>query len=184
MKDYWDRIIDKELEQRLEAKAKPSLLLRGENPRLKMYPMSLYESRESSGEISLKELFDNPWLDIDGIMRNSTLAEIILRSYARNLSTLAKKGSIYRDVVANMESLSMPTLDSYIAALERLFAGLKGRILCFISEYVRMNRPSRAIWKNASAPGQKEQDARCQSISMTAESSFYLIMRTGRLLTC
>lgn len=78
MKDYWDRIIDKELEQRLEAKAKPSLLLRGENPRLKMYPMSLYESRESSGEISLKELFDNPWLDIDGIMRNSTLAEIIL----------------------------------------------------------------------------------------------------------
>lgn len=121
MKDYWDRIIDKELEQRLEAKAKPSLLLRGENPRLKMYPMSLYESRESSGEISLKELFDNPWLDIDGIMRNSTLAEIILRSYARNLSALAKKVSIYRDVVVNMESLSMPTLDSYIAALERLF---------------------------------------------------------------
>lgn len=265
MKEYWSRIVDKELDLRLEAfgatlivgpkwcgktttaeekaksvlkmqdpdmrdgylataKAKPSLLLKGENPRLidewqeapvlwdavrtavddrqeeglfiltgstsvddsqihhsgtgrisrmKMYPMSLYESKESTGEISLKELFDNPELDIDGVMspmkiedlifaacrggwpsalrkksdsaklivandylknvcetdistidgvtRNPVLAEMILKSYARNISTLAKKNSIYKDVAANVESLSIPTLDSYITALTRLF---------------------------------------------------------------
>ena len=265
MKDYWNRIVDRELDLRLEAfgatlivgpkwcgktttaeekaksvlkmqdpdmrdgylataKAKPSLLLKGENPRLidewqdapvlwdavrtavddrqeeglfiltgstsvddsqihhsgtgrisrlKMYPMSLYESRESNGSISLKELFEHPEMDIDGIMsdmriedlifaacrggwpsalrkksdaaklivasdylknvcetdistvdgvtRNPVLAELILKSYARNISTLAKKNSIYKDVAANVESLSMPTLDSYITALTRLF---------------------------------------------------------------
>lgn len=265
MKDYWNRIVDRELDLRLEAfgatlivgpkwcgktttaeekaksvlkmqdpdmrdgylataKAKPSLLLKGENPRLidewqeapvlwdavrtavdnrqeeglfiltgstsvddsqihhsgtgrisrlKMYPMSLYESRESNGSISLKELFEHPEMDIDGIMsdmriedlifaacrggwpsalrkksdaaklivasdylknvcetdistvdgvtRNPVLAELILKSYARNISTLAKKNSIYKDVAANIESLSMPTLDSYITALTRLF---------------------------------------------------------------
>ncbi len=265
MKEYWDRIVDKEIELRLEAfgatlivgpkwcgktttaeekaksvlkmqdpdmrdgylataKAKPSLLLKGDNPRLidewqeapvlwdavrtavdarqeeglfiltgstsvdesrihhtgtgrisrmKMYPMSLYESKESNGEISLKELFDDPEVDIDGITskmkmedlifaacrggwpsslrkksdaaklivandyfknvcetdistvdgvaRNPVLAEMILKSYARNISTLAKKNSIYKDVAANVESLSMPTLDSYINAFTRLF---------------------------------------------------------------
>lgn len=145
----------------------------GRISRLKMYPMSLYESRESNGSISLKELFEHPEMDIDGIMsdmriedlifaacrggwpsalrkksdaaklivasdylknvcetdistvdgvtRNPVLAELILKSYARNISTLAKKNSIYKDVAANIESLSMPTLDSYITALTRLF---------------------------------------------------------------
>ena len=145
----------------------------GRISRMKMYPMSLYESNESSGEISLKELFDNQDLDIDGIMsqmtiedlifascrggwpstlrkksrdaqllvaseyvrnvcdsdistvdgvmRNPTLAELIIKSYARNISTLAKKNAIYKDVEANTEGISMPTLDSYLNALERLF---------------------------------------------------------------
>lgn len=145
----------------------------GRIARLKMYPMSLYESGESNGRISVKELFDNPTLDIDGIMsdmkiedliyaasrggwpatlrkkseavslltakeylsnicesdistvdgvqRNPEWARLILRSYARNVSTLAKKMNIYKDVVANAESMSMVTMDSYINAMERLF---------------------------------------------------------------
>lgn len=145
----------------------------GRISRMKMYPMSLYESKESNGEISLKELFDNPNVDIDGIMtqmtiedlifaacrggwpstlrkksreaqllvaseyvknvcesdistvdgvtRNPVLAELIMKSYARNISTLAKKNSIYKDVEANSEGISMPTLDSYLNALEQLF---------------------------------------------------------------
>ena len=145
----------------------------GRISRLKMYPMSLYESKESSGVISLKDLFDNPDLDIDGLMsdmsiedlifaacrggwpsalrnktedtklivareylrnvcesdistvdgisRNPILAETIIKSYARNLSTLAKKSIIHKDVMANYENITMPTLDSYINALERLF---------------------------------------------------------------
>lgn len=145
----------------------------GRISRLKMYTMSLYESKESNGAISIKELFDHPELDIDGIMsdmkiedlifaacrggwpsslrkksdeaklivakdylrnvcdsdistvdgvsRNPALAELIIKSYARNVSTLAKKSVIYKDVVSNFEGVSMPTLDSYLNALERLF---------------------------------------------------------------
>lgn len=145
----------------------------GRISRLKMYPMSLYESRESTGEISLQSLFDNPAMDIDGVMssmtieqlifaacrggwpaavvartdrarlnvarnyvdslcanditaidgvrRNGELTRAILRSYARNISTLAKKSNLQKDVVATFESVSAPTLDDYLNALQRLF---------------------------------------------------------------
>jgi ATPase len=138
-----------------------------------MYPMSLYESKESNGKISLKELFDNKELDIDGItsdlsieelifaacrggwpasldamsdaaklliakdyvdiicnediskvdktQRNPTLTKLIMRSYARNLCTLAKKTSMLADVSAEMEGTSMNTFDDYVGALEKLF---------------------------------------------------------------
>ncbi len=145
----------------------------GRISRLKMYPMSLYESGESNGRISVRELFEDLSLDINGIMsdmkiedliyaasrggwpatlrkksetialltakdyvnnicesdistvdgvqRNPEWARIILRSYARNVSTLAKKTNIYKDVAANADSMSMATMDSYINAMERLF---------------------------------------------------------------
>ena len=145
----------------------------GRISRLKMYPMSLFESMESNGKISLKDLFDNPDIDIDGITsdmkvedlifaacrggwpstlrkksdaaklfvakdylrnvcesdistidgtsRNPTLTEAILKSYSRNLSTLAKKSNIFKDINAKTETLSQGTLDSYLAALQRLF---------------------------------------------------------------
>lgn len=145
----------------------------GRISRLRMYPMSLYESGESNGRISVRELFEDLSLDIDGIMsdmkiedliyaasrggwpatlrkksetialltakdyvnnicesdistvdgvqRNPEWARIILRSYARNVSTLAKKTNIYKEVAANADSMSMATMDSYINAMERLF---------------------------------------------------------------
>ena len=37
----------------------------GRITRLKMYPMSLYESGESNGQISVSELFEDPSLDIE-----------------------------------------------------------------------------------------------------------------------
>ncbi len=43
-----------------------------------MYPMSLYESRESSGEISLLELFNNNDLDIDGAVSRLSIEELIM----------------------------------------------------------------------------------------------------------
>lgn len=140
---------------------------------MKMYPMSLYESGESNGQISLRALFQDAELDIDGIssqlsieqlifaacrggwpatlrrknpeaqlltardyvsdicesdistvdgvQRNPTWTGLILRSYARNISTLAKKSNILKDVTANAGSMTMPTLDSYLNALEKLF---------------------------------------------------------------
>jgi predicted AAA+ superfamily ATPase len=145
----------------------------GRISRIKMYPMSLYESQESNGSISLKELFDNPkatvngqnspmsiesliysacrggWpaslklnnakaqllvakeyvnsickvdmTAIDGIQRDEQLTRYILRSYARNISTLAKKSVLLRDVLANVENCSDKTFDNYTNALSRLF---------------------------------------------------------------
>ena len=145
----------------------------GRITRMKMYPMSLWESLESSGEISIRELFDNPAYDIDGAsskldvpglirvacrggwpatlqmnqksamlvakdyvnsvcenditrvdgkQRNPKIARQIMRSYARNISTLAKKTNILTDVTASGDiTISMDTYDDYVEALERLF---------------------------------------------------------------
>lgn len=145
----------------------------GRIARLKMQPMSLYESRESSGEVSLRRLFDDKdyqlggeaspmtvndiiyaacrggwpaslisddrmsqlsvaqiYLEgvlsedisrIDGVRRDPEMAEAILRSYARNISTLAKKSSMMKDVAAIMDGCSQNTFDDYVKALTRLF---------------------------------------------------------------
>ena len=145
----------------------------GRISRMAMYPMSLFESKDSTGEISLVNLFNNKNYDIDGcvsaltieqlifcacrggwpaslftedeesqlliardyiniiceedisridkVKRSPTLARMILRSYARNVCTLAKKTSIMGDVLAENESLTMPTFNDYISALEKLF---------------------------------------------------------------
>lgn len=42
-----------------------------------MYPMSLYESRESNGSISLQRLFDDPEFDIDGETSALSIEQII-----------------------------------------------------------------------------------------------------------
>lgn len=146
----------------------------GRISRLMMHPMSLWETKESTGAISLKNLFDHPDLDIggirsnmsikdivhaacrggwpatlnlhsekskllvarnylagvcrddishvDGVQRNEKTTRLILKSYARNISTLAKKSSILADVTSSgMASLSIPTFDSYLDSLNKLF---------------------------------------------------------------
>ncbi len=145
----------------------------GRISRMKMYPMSLYESRESNGKISLSTLFNDAHLDIDGVIsdlsieslifsacrggwpasltkktdaaklfiakdylnnicetdistvddvqRNPVWTNRIIRSYARNISTLAKKTNILKDVSANADTMTSVTLDVYLNALERLF---------------------------------------------------------------
>lgn len=146
----------------------------GRISRLRMNPMTLWESKESNGKVSLMEMFDNPSYDIeglasnlsienliyvscrggwpaalipseresalliakdyvntickyditriDGVRRNAKTASYILRSYARNISTLAKKTSILADITSTGEiSLSMDSLDDYLNALNMLF---------------------------------------------------------------
>lgn len=145
----------------------------GRIARMHMLPMSLWESRESNGEVSLMQLFDNPQMDIEAVSnlslegliyaacrggwpsavkdpnpqtalvvasqyvrsvcerdishvdntpRNPKLAHQILRSYARNISTLAKTTSMLQDVVSSDKfECSRPTFDDYVAALEKLF---------------------------------------------------------------
>ncbi len=145
----------------------------GRISRMQMLPMSLWESRESDGSISLQELFDNPDREVeavskmsvndlifsasrggwpaslnaiglneklmiskdyvqsvcktdisrvDGVRRNENLAMRILRSYARNISTVAKTTTMLADVTAGDKmECSRSTFDDYVSVLEKLF---------------------------------------------------------------
>ena len=145
----------------------------GRISRMKMLPMSLYESGESNGKISFKQIFDNPQLDIDaitsdmgindlivaacrggwpasiklpnsndrlsiakeyldgvvnsdiirvdGVKRNPSLTRAIIRSYSRNICTLAKRTNLIGDIAATNESCSDKTFSDYTEALTRLF---------------------------------------------------------------
>ena len=138
---------------------------------LKMYPMSLYESEESNGTVSLLHLFNHPddfdgcisetsiddiifaicrggWPkslmnktvrsklevakdlyrqtysvdigNIDGVKRNPRWAQAILRSYSRNICTLAETKTLYGDVKANFD-MGQATFFEYVQALEKLY---------------------------------------------------------------
>jgi predicted AAA+ superfamily ATPase len=58
---------------------------------------------------------------VDKRQRNPTLARLILRSYARNLCTMAKKTNMLADVSVEMESTAMSTFDDYVSAFEKLY---------------------------------------------------------------
>lgn len=144
----------------------------GRISRLKMYPMSLFESKESNGTVSLIKLFNGEeqlingcisnlsyddlifaacrggWPEsvlledkksklyiskdyfnqvceidlnsVDNVKRNPVTMKAIMRSYARNISTLAKKKSILEDIQST-NKITEPTLDDYITVLEKLF---------------------------------------------------------------
>lgn len=141
----------------------------GRIARLLMRPMTLFESNESCGSVSLKELFDKTPCDItgesplsvpaiaqticrggwpaatnglnspqvarnyldavinydinraDGVERNPHRVRQLLRSYARNISTMASLATIQADVQANDTTFSEPTLYSYLNAFRQLF---------------------------------------------------------------
>lgn len=50
----------------------------GRIAKMKMLPMSLWESRESTGLVSVKELFSNPEYDIDGKTSKLSVEDLIL----------------------------------------------------------------------------------------------------------
>ena len=143
----------------------------GRIARLRMRPMSLWESKESHGQVSLQALFDgtqemglfeNPltlkdlafvmcrggWpgalgleeedalevainlVDelintdvnrVDGTEKNPDRVRAVLRSYARNISTMTAASTIMADVKANDISITDKTLNNYLTALRRLF---------------------------------------------------------------
>ena len=141
---------------------------------LRMNPMSLYESRESTGEVSLSALFEEPQQHLFGINENYTLQDtafylcrggwplsvlggrdkalritsayystlfefensknakfrnkkkniflMILKSYARNISTEARRKLILDDVNAHEDrNLDEDTFEEYVEALRDLF---------------------------------------------------------------
>ena len=141
---------------------------------LKMRPMSLYESEESKGTVSLAELFGNPTLEYFDINDDFQLSDVaylicrggwpisvqddkdlgleitrnyydslfvfensenekfrnkkpeifkmILRSYARNISTEAPNSTIIEDVKSsNSRTMDPKTYDDYMEALKDLY---------------------------------------------------------------
>ena len=145
----------------------------GRIARLKMYQMSLFESQESNGTVSIDKLFNSKkynidgaksdlsveqlifaacrggwpaslkkksdkaalftassYLDnicesdastVDGVSRDPSRMRAVLRSYARNVSTLSGIQTIIKDITVNYGSISENTLYSYLNALTRLF---------------------------------------------------------------
>jgi predicted AAA+ superfamily ATPase len=143
----------------------------GRIARVLMRPMSLYESKESSGEVSLKALFDGAqtvggfntitiekmsfilcrggWpaavkqtneraalqtarnyvmevseqdiQRVDGTEKNPNRVRLVLRSLARNISTMANLQTIKADIEANDNFVSDKTVAGYINALRRIF---------------------------------------------------------------
>ena len=141
--------------------------------KMKMYTMSLYESGDSSGDVSLKDLFDNKvtnkllekielrqlaelivrggWsesinlningamritrsyidavldkdiIEIDGVNRDKGKMEMLLRSLARNESTISSNNLLIRDISDDVTydevNISRNTVIDYLNVLDRL----------------------------------------------------------------
>lgn len=139
---------------------------------LNMKTMSLYESGDSNGKISLAEILNGNrkidgitsdityermaflicrggWPDIfniededaslsiaknyitavcesdisriDGISRNTELARLILRAYARLDSTIESNQTLISDVIANNNNVTDRTINDYLAILKKLY---------------------------------------------------------------
>jgi len=144
----------------------------GRISRLMMRPMSLFESLESNGMVSLKSLFDGKmniegfsdlsieniassiirggWptsigdndsiasrhaIDyveavinadisrVDGVEKHPARVRALMRSYARNISTMATIKTIHDDIAIGdtNTSLSEKTISQYLLALDRIF---------------------------------------------------------------
>lgn len=142
----------------------------GRISRLLMRPMSLFESKDSNGSVSLKDLFEGKediaassdltvekiaylicrggWpaavsqketialkmaanyvesvinMDVqrvDGIEKNPERVRKLLRSLARNISTMASGQTIMADMKSDDAGISEKTLTGYLNALRRIF---------------------------------------------------------------
>lgn len=142
----------------------------GRISRLRMRPMSLYESQDSTGSVSMKTLFSssldiagiNPitierlaaltvrggwpasihadsevaekrvmdYVDavinqdvsrVDNVEKSSGKMRALMRSLARNIATEASMTTIKNDLETQDESITLPTVASYLNALERIF---------------------------------------------------------------
>ena len=103
--------------------------------RMKMLPMSLYESGESNGKISLKDLFYNKNLEIDGITSNLSVEDLVFAAcrggWPESLNKKTKEQQLFiaRDYINNICESDASTVD-----------GIKrdpGRVLTILQEYAR-----------------------------------------------
>ena len=57
----------------------------------------------------------------DGVKRNPEIAKAILKSYARNISSLVKKSTMIEDAKGMLGSMTEPTFDDYAEVLHKLY---------------------------------------------------------------
>ena len=103
----------------------------GRISRLVMYPMSLYESMESNGRISLESLFCNPDLDIDGITSVLSLENLVFAAcrggWPSSLNKKTEKAMLFeaQNYVANICDSDASTIDGVKRSPERVKAVLQ-----------------------------------------------------------
>ena len=90
------------------------------------WPASLYARTSKAKLLTATEYVNTLCTDdisrVDGVQRDERTARMILRAWARNIATLAKKSTMRADLVASEEyDLSMDTFDDYVGAFIKLF---------------------------------------------------------------
>jgi len=103
----------------------------GRISRMVMYPMSLFESKESNGKISLSALFQDPGLDIDGITSKLTLENLVFAAcrggWPSSLNKKTDKAKLFeaQNYVANICDSDASTVDGVKRSPERVKAVLQ-----------------------------------------------------------
>jgi predicted AAA+ superfamily ATPase len=100
----------------------------GRISRMVMYPMSLYESGESNGKISLGDLFEDPKLDFDGVTSDLSVENLVFAAcrggWPSSLSKNNEKAMLYEAInyVENICDSDASTVDGIKKSSERVKA--------------------------------------------------------------
>ena len=103
----------------------------GRISRMVMYPMSLFESMESTGQISLEELFKNPNSDIDGVYSELSIEQLVFAAcrggWPSSLKKKTEKAMLFeaQNYVANICDSDASTVDGIKRSPERVKAVLQ-----------------------------------------------------------
>ena len=103
----------------------------GRISRMVMYPMSLYESKESNGLISLIELFKNPYMEIDGFVSNLSVEQLVFSAcrggWPSTLKKRTERAMLFeaKNYVANICESDASTVDGIKRSPERVRAVLQ-----------------------------------------------------------
>jgi hypothetical protein len=111
-----------------------------------MYPMSLFESGESDGSISLQKLFDDPTLDFDGLTSSLSIEEIIFAAcrggWPETLGSISDKAKllIAKDYVNVICEKDISSIDKVRRnpELARLILRSYARNLCTLVQKTKM----------------------------------------------
>jgi len=103
----------------------------GRISRMVMYPMSLFESGESNGHVSLSALFQNPELDIDGVVSDLSIENLVFSAcrggWPSTLKKKTEKAMLFeaQNYVANICDSDASTVDGVKRSPERVRAILQ-----------------------------------------------------------